>query len=280
MKDKIIIYSVLVISFLILSFVYLYSKSNITVITYTLPDSSISHKVFDEFTQGRKISGEFSPKENYLGQVLIRFYNYNRINTDSLTFRIKEKGASSWYYENSYKTDQFLPDNLFTFGFPIIPNSKGKIYDFEVVSLNGTPEESVSLSRVSPLAALSFQYPKTLLVKNPKLAVGFLESKIKYQEINNDVIFSFLIYLDFIILILLLEFVLLRAILENKLRLNSSAIIVVALVIMVFSSILLYLKKDQLSETISVWAFFLLVAGVIKATIELRKEDLHNDRRK
>lgn len=272
--NQILIYLILGISFIVLSFAYLYSKSNVTVINYSLSDSSIVNKVSGEFIKGKRITGQFNPKENYLGQVLIRFYTYNRINTDSLTFRIRQKGSGNWYYEHTYKTDQFLPDNLFTFGFPVISDSKGKTYEFEIESVDGTPEESVTLSKVDPLAALSFQYPKSLLIKNPSLALTFLMSKIKYQEINSDVIFSFLIYLNFIILVMLLEYLLLKNLFRYKFKnlLNSQNIIVLGLFVMLISVVILYLKKEALSLNITVVAYFILIVGVGLSLIESKRD--------
>src|SRR5579864_3740347 len=103
---NLIISGILFISFIILSTVYIYSKSNITVIQVALPDSTLQQKTFSEFLKGQKITGEFTSDQNYLGQVLVRFYNYHRVNSDSVIFRIKERGQSSWYYKNIYKTDQ------------------------------------------------------------------------------------------------------------------------------------------------------------------------------
>lgn len=252
---------------------YLYSRSNITVISYSLPDAVVKNKVFDEFTKGKKITGEFTPKENYLGQFLLRFYTYNRINIDSIDFKIKEKGQSSWYYEHVYKTDQFLPDNLFTFGFPPIADSRGKNYVFEIESIDGTPDESVTLSKIEPLSALSFQYPKTLLIKNPSLAMSFMVSKFKYLDLNRELVIQFLIYLNFISLMLILEYILLEKIFAYRFEkaFNSQNIIVLGLLVMMASSILYYLKKEELSLNITVVSYLVLVLGVIYAVWEAIK---------
>lgn len=275
MRIKLLVWAVLATSFLFLSLVYAYSRSNVTVIDSALQDNAITHKVFDEFTKGKRITGEFTPSQDYLGQFLIRFYTYNRINTDEVTFRIKEKGSSSWYYEHTYKTDQFLPDNLFTFGFPIIADSKGKDYVFEIESVNGTPDEAVTLSRIVPLAALSFQYPKALIIKNPSVALEFIKSKIIYQEINSDVIFSFLIYLNFIILVMFLEYIFLGKLFKYRLKniINVSNMIVFGLISMMFSAIILYLKKEELSLNLTVFAYLVLILGVISQIILSKKRD-------
>lgn len=262
---NLIILGILICSWAVLSAVYVYSKSNITVIQAPLPDNVLKEKTFNEFLKGDKITGEFIADQNYLGQVLIRFYNYERINTDEVDFRIKGKGESNWYYEHVYKTDQFLPNNLFTFGFPIISDSKNKIYSFEIESINGTPEESITLSRDKPLAALSFQYPKGILLKNPSIALEFFKNKIKYTNVTSDLIFSTLIYLNFIILILLLEYLMLVKIFVkfSIKNINSSYLISSALVILVFSAILYYLKKPEISMSISIVSFLILSVGVL-----------------
>ncbi|MBP8591207.1 hypothetical protein KBI33_01910 [Candidatus Shapirobacteria bacterium] len=51
-----------------------------------------------------------------------------------IVFRIKEKGADEWFYENPYYFEQAAPAALFPFGFPVIEDSEGKTY---VVELEG-----------------------------------------------------------------------------------------------------------------------------------------------
>jgi len=129
-----------------------------------------------------------------LGIVAVRFNTYFRINSDSVKFRIKEQGSSKWYYENVYKVDQFQPNDYFTFGLPIISNSKGKTYDFEIESVKGVKYDAVAISKIQPIFITKYQYPKTLLLSNPKIFLVFIFQKALYFLTSPQLILSTLIF--------------------------------------------------------------------------------------
>ena len=68
----------------------------------------------------------------------VKFNTFDQINLESLIFRIREKNSTDWYYQNKYKTDQINKEIFFPFGFPIIENSQGKVYEIEIESLHST----------------------------------------------------------------------------------------------------------------------------------------------
>jgi hemoglobin-like flavoprotein len=269
---KKIIFAVLLLTFFIFSALFVYSRSNLTVVRKNLPDSVLTQKTFNELLEGEKIAGQFMADQNFLGQVLIRFYNFDRINKDSVIFRLKEEGGQNWYYEHTYKTDQFLPNEFFTFGFPPILDSKGKTYTFEIESLAGQLEDAVTLSRDGPSAAVIYQYPKSLLAKNPNVLASFAVSKISNSQINSDLVVSLVAYVVFICFILLLEYLLLEKIFQKRIslkKINSSYIIVFALLVLSTSFVLLYLKKPQISENLTIAAYFLLTIGIAVQFVEI-----------
>ena len=288
-KKKIFTLVMLLFAWLILTVVYIYSMSDLLIVQTNLGQQAFSavNQTMDKVTytnvssgellKGQKLQGTFTANDNYLGQVSIRFYNFGRINPDSVIFRIKEQEQSNWYYEGTYKTDQFQPDMLFPFGFPIINNSKGKAYLFEVESLNGLPEHSIGLSTVTPLGATLYQYPKKLLLSNPKTFVNFfVNNKIKKIQINGQTLVAVGIYFNFIILSLLLISLALNQLMKRQIRtlvkLNSSAVIATALIVLAISVIILYLKKAELSYSVSILGYFILVAGVIYSIVELKRD--------
>lgn len=85
-----------------------------------------------------------SPAESF-GIIAVKFSNNNKINQDSLIFRIKEIDEKDWFYENHYKTDQFQNNQFFTFGFPKITEATNQKFVFEIESIAGTNEDSVSI---------------------------------------------------------------------------------------------------------------------------------------
>lgn len=154
--------------------------NNFTVLQYSAnPSTDFINTNYKEIHKGEKINGVFYSRDNNLGIVAIRFNTYGRINKDKLIFRIKEKGANNWYYENAYKVDQFQPNNFFTFGFPIIKDSKDKIYIFQLESTKGKKKDAVAISNISPIFLMKYQYPKQELLSNRTRLIFHLWQKFK-----------------------------------------------------------------------------------------------------
>ncbi len=139
--------------------------------------SALKFSSSSEMLRNDFITGEFKSKYPNLGTISIRFKTSNRINEDTLLFRIKESVSNEWYYQAKYKVDQFRDDKLFPFGFPLIQNSKGKTYYFEIVSLDGTKDNAIGLSGRFPSFVSKHVYTKEFLLKNPKDLVYFLVNK-------------------------------------------------------------------------------------------------------
>lgn len=117
---------------------------------------------------------EFKGTLPNMGIVSIRFNNQNRINQDRLRFFIKSKNNNKWYYEGSYKTDQFQQEGLFPFGFPEIINSENEIFQINLISESGTPSSAVAISNKSPVITTRYVFNLERLKKNPILFVKFL----------------------------------------------------------------------------------------------------------
>ena len=175
-KSLIILFVLLVFAFM-MSF-FLNPSSATTVITHYNNNNDLIQWSQEELLKGKEIIGHFKAKENYLGILSFRFNTFERINNDVVIFRVKQNGSKNWYYQNFYKVDQFQPNDFFTFGFPIIDNSEGKIYDFQIVSTAGKKGDAISVSNIEPVFATKYQFPKSLILSNPKFAFSFLVKKI------------------------------------------------------------------------------------------------------
>lgn len=272
---KLLIIGILIFSWIVLTATYLYSASNLTTINSNLSDKVLTKKTFNKLLKGDKITGRFTVLQNYLGQLSIRFYNYDRKINDEVVFRIKNINSNSWYYEHTYETNQFLPNDLFPFGFPVIPDSKGKTYLFEIESVKGKPDDSVTLSRMEPLVSLSFKYPKLLIIKDRNVFLEFVSNKISYTKVDRDFIISFFIYVNFISLAMFMEYLFLDSLFKSQKfslkKISSSYIIVLAMILLLISAVILYLNKIELSYSISTWAYFILAIGVVCVIIESKR---------
>lgn len=126
-----------------------------------------------------KITLSFTAKYNNLGTLAFYFNNYQKINSDWVWFRIKDKNAPNWYYQNKYNTDQFNPEYYSTFGFPVIPDSKNHEYIVEIESISGTKNNSISLHQKSDNFRAKYSFSKSYLSQNPKQITPFILNKIK-----------------------------------------------------------------------------------------------------
>ncbi|MFA6569626.1 MAG: glycosyltransferase family 39 protein [Bacteroidota bacterium] len=161
-----------------------------------------------EILKGEKIIGEFESRENNLGILAFRFGNsYGGKNTELIDFRLKEKNTDEWYYDNLYHADQFLPDELFTFGFPVIPNSSGKTYIFEIESLNGKPGNAITISAFNPVFETKYKYSKAELFHDPGLLFNYLILKFShYINLTELILIIFLSIIPMILVFILDRF--------------------------------------------------------------------------
>lgn len=155
-----------------------------------------------ELLKGQKIIGEFIAKENNLGIVAVRFNTYGRINKDSVIFSIKQKNENSWYYQNKYKVDQFQPDDFFTFGLPVINDSKGKTYQFEIESISGKIGDAIAVSIAEPIFLTKYQF------SDAKYSPSYILKKIVNSFTSREFILHSIVYflpLYFLIILLFLN---------------------------------------------------------------------------
>jgi hypothetical protein len=186
---------------LILSF-FLQSDSQLYQVTERYNSNVLSQKTPGvELYKGSKIQGEIKSGFSNLGIVAVKFNTYNRINNDTLIFKIKQKGMASWYYENVYKTDQFQNDQLFPFGFPLIANSNGKTYSVEITSQNGKKGNAVALSSHGPIMKTTYQYSSQLLLASGLGSLKFIT--IKYFGAFNTLENSILVVSPFAFFVVL-----------------------------------------------------------------------------
>lgn len=187
--------SLLLFLWISLSIIY-NSYAAISVLTY--PDNNNTYKIEDhikEIYRGETIHGEFKANENNLGIVSVRFNTFARINDDVLIYKIKEKDAKRGYYEYTYKVDQFQPDELFTFGFPIIKESKNKTYEFSLTSTKGRLKNAVAISPIDPIVVTKYQFTKSELLSDKKLFITHFWKKFLNSFSSIDFFVSSLVYL-------------------------------------------------------------------------------------
>ncbi len=189
----------LLVLWLVLTFFYIITfDTSLTVISSNHSKESFDKVTYNKLIKGERISGSFTATENNLGIVSVKFQTFIRSpykDEDHLVFRFKEKGASKWYAENTYRDGLIYDVPFFPFGFPKIADSKGRKYQFEVQSLNGNEINSVALSKKGQVLFSKYQVSKTLLLHNKKEFAVFIYKKFMSSMLSLDVKFSSFIYL-------------------------------------------------------------------------------------
>lgn len=192
----------LLIALWMLASLFHYSAYGFSAIVDSYDSQNIVDYNDKEIHRGRIVSGFFRAKENNLGLVAVRFFNFNRDNTDIVEFRIKKKEDAGWYYINTYKTNQFLPNELFTFGFPIIADSINHEYKFQIESLRGRSGNAIALSTYKPTFVAVYKHDTSLLIENKFIFIRFLVNKFLISFNDLGFFFSSLVYLSPLVLYL------------------------------------------------------------------------------
>lgn len=304
----VIIPAILFLLWIGLSVIYVNDAFGITGLDATFNANNFSVYKTTELLAGQKIEGRITVPFNNLGIISVRFNTFGRINNDSLIFRIKDIKSSSWYYQNSYLVNQFQPNQFFTFGFPVISDSKDHSYVFELISTKGKHNDAIALSKIEPVIDTKFQYTKHELLANKSELTFFLIHKVENIFINASSYISIIIYalplifylvwqklftkylvkkyyLSIIpLLIILLTslfiqsqsditlFVLLALwifmVVQYKLEGNINFI--ATIVFLVATQISLLFGKTADAQNTAIWAYLFLWAGLLQQIIELK----------
>lgn len=179
----------------VLTVVYVKKTSGLNILTYKYHKNEFKPFKSSRILKGEILRAEIKSKAKNLGIISVRFNNFDHISDDIMIYRVREKGQKNWYYQNQHSVGQFQPHGLFTFGFPLIPYSEGKVYQFELESKKGTPKESVALSILEPVLVTKHEYGREALMTNKDLLREFIFRKIDNLITDTDFIVSSLIYI-------------------------------------------------------------------------------------
>lgn len=140
----------------------------------TIQRSNSERKVLLE---GDVLSADFKAEYINLGKISVRFFNFHRDSNDELEFRLRTSDSDEWLYKANYNTNQFLPDEYFSFGFPVDSLSQGKSYRIEIESLRGATESGIALSKITPQAVAVSEFSKKFLLSRSDNLLYFLKNK-------------------------------------------------------------------------------------------------------
>lgn len=188
----------ILIGFWFISALLFNNKLSFSVILHKEAQVAVKQITSEKLHKGDKIKGEFRAKENYLGLILLKFDNYVKQDynsEDTLIFKIRQKGDSDWYFTNKYKSGILVDNSLFPFGFPVINESKDKIYVFEVESLSGNDKNSVGINKDNPILITGYQFPRNEIFSSNNTTSNYLIKKTIYSFTNTDFLLSSVVFL-------------------------------------------------------------------------------------
>lgn len=84
----------------------------------------------------RPFQASFVAPEANLGALDLKFDTSRSQQTKRITLRLKKAGAETWFYENTYLVNDFYNRAFYPFGFPVIVDSAGQIFIYEVELLD------------------------------------------------------------------------------------------------------------------------------------------------
>lgn len=176
-----VIPSIFLIFYIIFSLLF-NSYVNFTTLVQNYNQSNFIQIPKGKLLQNNIVSGEFTASDNNLGIVSIGFLGSEKKvsydDEDVLIFKIKEKGQNQLWYSGKFRSGAISGEPIYPFGFPVISKSKGKIYQFSIISLHGNKQNAVSLSMHEPILTAWYVYPKHELLSNKKLLLIFLYKKL------------------------------------------------------------------------------------------------------
>lgn len=193
----ILIPSILLTFWFLLSLIFSTEKS-FSVLQYQHDNNDNSTFSEKKLLKGEKIKGEFTAFEDNLGIISVRFGNVPQVsfnNQNRIIFKIKEKGKKDWYYANTYRSGLIRPYHFTTLGFIPIQNSKGRVYVFEITSLNGNSNNAIQVSGSNPVYLSMYKFTRNDIFKNKESTWKFTTNMVYAFFANIDVLIESSIFL-------------------------------------------------------------------------------------
>lgn len=137
MKTKLL--GFLLIVFLTISGLFIYSRA----FTLVTPYNKI-HTTPIIIEHNNSVGQSFVSKNKNIYRVAVLVATYNQSISETFNFKLKEVNSLDWIYEIDNTTVDLFDNSYLYFDFPIIEESKGKEFYFEITLLDDKDDEKIA----------------------------------------------------------------------------------------------------------------------------------------
>jgi hypothetical protein len=149
-----------IVTIVCLSYGLYRNKANLLTEVHGYKKDTFTRYKDGELVAGDTLTASIQSKDNNLGIIAIRFDTAGKIRNGTYTFKIKQSGASDWYYVNTYNAKAFGGYTFFPFGFPSIADSKDKTYIIELESHAVALSDAVAVAHVESAIQAKHKFSK------------------------------------------------------------------------------------------------------------------------
>lgn len=151
-----------------------------------------------------KISMQIAAYDNYFGVITMHIAHKTIPNqkgdlSTQLIFKIKEKGSKDWYSISKYDLYRIKDSIHHPFGFPVINNSKNKIYTVELSLSKPKSPEYILFDTTDQSIKSVYPVNKMQLIKNPVNLLKFTQNRIINVFYNNEARYVIILFIPFVL---------------------------------------------------------------------------------
>lgn len=173
-------------------------KTSLTVLGHVHTSKYSIQATSKNLEKGDTVKIQLVALEDNLGAISLSIKNYNtneKKDDHRLLFRIKDLKGTTPIAEHTYYGGQFHDLDHFPFGFGPIPDSKGKTYVAEIISLDGTKNSKLTLNTSYPSLISYYQFDKRNLFTLRNLS-SFVTKKVLFSLSFPD--FAFIVFICYL----------------------------------------------------------------------------------
>lgn len=142
-KNRASVINIIIPFILLLGFIYIYI-GNIGRVNILIEQAESTNTV-GNLVVGNEVGQTFYSESNNISGFSFKIGTYMRINSDDLVIGIREYGKNTDIYSFNINSAALIDNEYYNLRFPPIKFSKNKLYYIYIKSLNGAPNNSITI---------------------------------------------------------------------------------------------------------------------------------------